>query len=102
MDRDMLVGGLCLLSECYKCVEADRPIGCDYCHTKLNEMLDEYDKQVKAKAIEEFRHQILGDLGNLVEDYFRIARETSGIKRYIRLKQMTTIELIMKMIALKE
>lgn len=102
MDRDTLVGGLCLLSECYKCVEADRPIGCDYCHTKLNEMMDEYDRQVKASAIDEFKQHILKDLAELSCDYFMIAKGTAMPERYVHLKRMDTVELIIEMIKLKE
>ena len=29
-------------------------VGCEYCNEKLNELLDEYDKQIRADAIEEF------------------------------------------------
>ena len=45
MTRELLLEKICLSDCTYNCVILDS-CDCDYCNVKLNELLDEYDKQV--------------------------------------------------------
>ena len=45
MTRKLLLEKICLSDCTYNCVILDS-CDCDYCNVKLNELLDEYDKQV--------------------------------------------------------
>ena len=53
MTRKLLLEKICLSDCTYNCVILDS-CDCDYCNMKLNELLDEYDKQIRADAIDEF------------------------------------------------
>ena len=57
MTRKLLLEKICLSDCTYNCVILDT-CDCDYCNVKLNELLDEYDKQIRADAIDEFVKKI--------------------------------------------
>ena len=53
MTRELLLEKICPAGCIHDCVIYGS-CDCDYCQAKLNELLDEYDKQIRADAIEEF------------------------------------------------
>ena len=50
MNRDDLLNSICPNA----CINNCRFIGCTQCNEKLNEWLDEYDKQIRADAINDY------------------------------------------------
>ena len=54
MTRDKLLFSICPMDMKYDCCNADSNLNCDYCNRLLNKWLDEYDKQIRAKAIDDF------------------------------------------------
>ena len=50
MTRELLLENICPTDCTDDCVI----LGCDYCNVKLNELLDEYDKQIRAEAINDY------------------------------------------------
>ena len=65
MTRKLLLEKICLSDCTYNCVILDS-CDCDYCNVKLNELLDEYDKQIRTDAIDDFAKWLVeqGILGN--------------------------------------
>ena len=65
MTRELLLEKICLSDCTYNCVILDS-CDCDYCNVKLSEVLDEYDKQIRADAIDGFANWLVeqGILGN--------------------------------------
>ena len=57
MTRELLLEKICLSDCTYNCVILDS-CDCDYCNVKLSELLDEYDKQIRADAIDDFVHKV--------------------------------------------
>lgn len=66
MNRDKLLSKICPMSGVYDCCMADGDYDCDHCEVKLNEWLDEYDKQIRADAIDDFANWLVkqGILGS--------------------------------------
>ena len=62
MTRELLLDYICPSDFTDICVL----IGCEYCEVKLNEWLDEYDKQIRADAIDDFANWLVkqGILGS--------------------------------------
>ena len=58
MNRDKLLSKICPMSGVYDCCMADGDYDCDHCEVKLNEWLDEYDKQIRADVIDDFVHKV--------------------------------------------
>ena len=58
MTRDKLLFSICPMDMKYDCCNADSNLNCDYCNRLLNKWLDEYDKQIRAKAIDDFLTEI--------------------------------------------
>ena len=54
MTRDELLNSICPMSRVYDCYIADGDYDCDKCKRLTKEWFDEYDKQIRADAIEEF------------------------------------------------
>ena len=54
MTRDILLNNLCPTDTTFDCWNGDEICNCDDCNRVLNKWLDEYDKQIRADAIEEF------------------------------------------------
>ena len=57
MTRELLLEKICLSDCTYNCVILDS-CDCDYCNVKLNELLDEYDKQIRTEVINEYYNKI--------------------------------------------
>ena len=57
MTRELLLEKICLSDCTYNCVILDS-CDCDYCNVKLSELLDEYDKQIRADAIDDFAKRL--------------------------------------------
>ena len=58
MTRDELLFSICPGYRASNCFKGDTSCNCNDCNRVLNEWLDEYDKQIKADAIDEFVHKI--------------------------------------------
>ena len=54
MTRELLLENICPTDCTDDCVI----LGCDYCNVKLNELLDEYDKQIRAEAINDYYNKL--------------------------------------------
>ena len=55
MTRDVLLYGICPMHMIYDCCNnADTNYHCDDCKQVMNEWLDEYDKQIRTEAIDDF------------------------------------------------
>ena len=55
MTRDVLLYGICPMHRIYDCCnDADTNYHCDDCKQVMNEWLDEYDKQIRTEAIDDF------------------------------------------------
>ena len=57
MTRKLLLEKICFGDCVYGCVVYSS-CDCDYCEVKLNELLDEYDKQIRADAIDDFAKRL--------------------------------------------
>ena len=58
MNRDKLLNSICPMSRVYDCCIADGDYDCDNCKRLTKEWFNEYDKQIRADAIDEFVHKI--------------------------------------------
>ena len=58
MDRDKLLFSICPMDMKYDCCNADSNLNCDYCNRLLHKWLDEYDKQIRTEAIDDFLTEI--------------------------------------------
>ena len=58
MTRDILLNNLCPTDTTFDCWNGDEICNCDDCNRVLNKWLDEYDKQIRADAIDEFVKKI--------------------------------------------
>ena len=55
MTRDVLLYGICPMHKIYDCCNnTDTNYYCDDCKQVMNEWLDEYDKQIRTEAIDDF------------------------------------------------
>ena len=96
MTRELLLEKICLSDCTYNCVILDS-CDCDYCNVKLNELLDEYDKQVieQYKADTNLKDTIrdihdnvakemyckgIDDLTERLKDYFVISHDARVIE----------------------
>ncbi len=66
MTRDILLNNLCPTDTTFDCWNGDESCDCDDCNRVLNEMLDKYDKQIRADAIDDFANWLVeqGILGS--------------------------------------
>ena len=66
MIRDELLNSICPMSRVYDCCIADGDYDCDKCKRLTKEWFDEYDKQIRAEAIDGFANWLVeqGILGN--------------------------------------
>ena len=58
MTRDELLFSICPGYRTPGCYNGDKSCNCEDCNHILNEWLDEYDKQIRADAIDEFIHKV--------------------------------------------
>ena len=54
MTRDKLLFSICPMDMKYDCCNAGSNLNCDYCNRLLSKWLDEYDKQIRAEAINDY------------------------------------------------
>ena len=66
MTRDILLNNLCPTDTTFDCWNGDESCNCDDCNRVLNKWLDEYDKQIRADAIDGFANWLVeqGILGS--------------------------------------
>lgn len=70
MTRDKLLNSICPMSRVYDCCIADGDYDCNNCKRLTKEWFDKYDKQIRAKVIDEFvynikkHHYVLSDVIN--------------------------------------
>ena len=72
MNRDDLIKSICPMSRVYDCCIADGDYDCDNCKRLTNEWFDEYDKQIRAEAIDKLSSIVLKELREIAkdEDYY--------------------------------
>ena len=64
MTRDELLDSICPMSRVYDCCIADGDYDCDKCKRLTKEWFDEYDKQIRADAIDEAKDEIVHHLND--------------------------------------
>ena len=66
MNRDKLLSRICPVHIIYDCCNSDTNFDCKECKRVMNDWLDEYDKQIRADAIDDFANWLVeqGILGN--------------------------------------
>ena len=64
MDRDTLLYKICPMHRTNDCCEGTSDVHCEDCAQLMDEWLDEYDKQIRAKAIDDAKSVILQTLDN--------------------------------------
>ena len=64
MDRDTLLYKICPMHRTNDCCEGTSDYHCEDCAQLMDEWLDEYDKQIRAKAIDDAKSVILQTLDN--------------------------------------
>ena len=66
MTRDKLLNNICPGCMTIGCCNGDKSCNCSDCNRVLNKWLDEYDKQIRADAIDNFANWLVeqGILGN--------------------------------------
>lgn len=64
MTRDILLYNLCPVHRIYDCCNSDTNFDCKDCIRVMNEMLDKYDKQIRADAIDEVKDEIVHHLND--------------------------------------
>ena len=66
MNRDKLLNSICPMSRVYDCCIADGDYDCDKCKRLTKEWFDEYDKQIREDAIDDFANWLVeqGILGS--------------------------------------
>ena len=64
MDRDTLLYKICPMHRINDCCEGTSDFHCEDCAQLMDEWLDEYDKQIRAKAIDDAKSVILQTLDN--------------------------------------
>lgn len=64
MDRDTLLYRICPMHRTNDCCEGTIDCHCEDCAQLMGKWLDEYDKQIRAKAIDDAKSVILQTLDN--------------------------------------
>lgn len=59
MTRDKLLHNICPTGTIFDCRTGNKNCDCDDCNHILEEWLDEYEKQVRADAIDEFAKKLI-------------------------------------------
>ena len=58
MTRDKLLSNICPTDTTFDCWNGDESCNCDDCNRVLNKWLDEYDKQIRAEAINDYDNKL--------------------------------------------
>ena len=69
MTRDILLNNLCPTDTTFDCWNGDEICNCDDCNSVLNEMLDKYDKQIRADVIDEYKEEVLSRFCECCDQY---------------------------------
>ena len=69
MTRDILLNNLCPTDTTFDCWNGDEICNCDDCNRVLNKWLDEYDKQIRADAIDEYKEEVLSRFCECCDQY---------------------------------
>ena len=64
MTRDELLFNICLGYRTISCCNGNKSFNCNDCNRVLNKWLDEYDKQIRADAIDEVKNEIVHHLND--------------------------------------
>ena len=64
MNRDKLLSRICPVHRIYDCCNSDTNFDCKECKRVMNDWLDEYDKQIRADAIDEAKEEIVHHLND--------------------------------------
>lgn len=59
MTREELLYKICPTDTTYDCRNGNKYCNCDDCINEMNVWLEEYDKQIKAETIEEYKNALL-------------------------------------------
>ena len=69
MTRDILLNNLCPTDTTFDCWNGDEICNCDDCNRVLNKWLDEYDKQIRADVIDEYKEEVLSRFCEYCDQY---------------------------------
>ena len=69
MTRDILLNNLCPTDTTFDCWNGDEICNCDDCNRVLNKWLDEYDKQIRADVIDEYKEEVLSRFCECCDQY---------------------------------
>ena len=86
MTRDILLNNLCPTDTTFDCWNGDEICNCDDCNRVLNKWLDEYDKQIRADAIDDckeltFREVVYCDSLNDRTEFRELAEQLKEQKK---------------------
>ena len=70
MTRELLLEKICPMSRVYDCCIEDGDYDCDNCKRLTKEWLDEYDKQIRADAIDDFKNKLIKIIKLREESHF--------------------------------
>ena len=59
MTRDELLYKICPTDTTFDCRNGNKYCNCDDCVNEMNVWLEEYDKQIRSEAIEEYKNALL-------------------------------------------
>ena len=68
MTRNKLLFSICPMDMKYDCCNAGSNLNCDYCNRLLSKWLDEYDKQIRSDAIDEFADKLNAKCSGMIKD----------------------------------
>ena len=69
MTRDELLNRICPTTRVYDCYNSDTKYHCNDCKQLMNKWLDEYDKQIRADAIDEYKEEVLSRFCECCDQY---------------------------------
>ena len=79
MTRKLLLQKICPNA----CINDCRFIGCSQCNVKLNEWLDDYDKQIRADVIDEFAKKLIQTVTSMTTG-FRVVGNIERIAKELK------------------
>lgn len=93
MNRDKLLFSICPMDRMYDCCNSKTDFCCDDCKQLMNKWLDEYDKQIRAEAIDGFVEKICEKYteeerkGNYKQYCGEIKQNISDIAEQLKIKE---------------
>ena len=79
MTRELLLELICPADYTDVCVL----VGCEHCEVKLNEWLDEYDKQIRSDVIDEFAKKLIQTVTSMTTG-FRVVGNIERIAKELK------------------